>query len=144
MGVYTGMWSAGNSPLNDVRTRLGASSGSDSYPRDVAQIAVIGAWMKLDSNDTASRRKLPGSRGWSKWQVQIGVLRLTGEDRRGLKAFDDQVNAQRELKERDRECGEGSRRGRLSPEAEQDGDEGREEQGSSDEGDDRKHPRHQT
>src|SRR5438045_702403 len=33
------------------------------------------------------------------------ISRLAGEDRRGLKAFDDQPDAQRQLKERDQNCG---------------------------------------
>jgi hypothetical protein len=35
-----------------------------------------------------------------------GISRIAGEDRRGLKAFDDQPDAQRKLKERDRKCGQ--------------------------------------
>ena len=53
------------------------------------------------------------------------IVSHAGRDRRdmgGFEAFGDQVDAQRKLPQRDRDCGDRRRRGPLSHEAEQRGD----------------------
>src|SRR6202022_4596557 len=62
--------------------------------------------------------------------IRLYGLHVRG-DGRGLKAFDDEVDAQRKLPHRDRDCEEQRRRGDWSPEAEQRADVANDEQGRS-------------
>src|SRR5207237_10921500 len=65
--------------------------------------------------------------------VHSGSSAVKGGDGRGLKAFDDQVNAQRKFPDCDGECEQPCRRGMLPDETEEHGDVASDEKGRSDE-----------